>query len=185
MGRFENVAYALPGPDSTISVGSPEQTGESSHQSKGHQPDVPPGHTKVEPPAHGSTTSDAVVSPVSETQSTVGEVLHSDEKDCHRLSLKSESGRLPTLDHPEDKPVRPTVDISALDMTSVPSSTTPPTSTKSEKDSRNTIPPPALPTSGLASDDTDVVRTVDPAGAKNLGPLGRRETEGVRQPVER
>ena len=32
---------------------------------------------------------------------------------------------------------------------------------------------------------TDVVRTVDPAGAKNLGPLGRRETEGVRQPVER
>ena len=37
----------------------------------------------------------------------------------------------------------------------------------------------------LAMGLTDVVRTVDPAGAKNLGPLGRRETEGVRQPVER
>ena len=32
---------------------------------------------------------------------------------------------------------------------------------------------------------TDVIRTVDPAGAKNLGTPARRETEGVRQPVER
>jgi hypothetical protein len=41
-------------------------------------------------------------------------------------------------------------------------------------------PPDKTRANKLAMGLTDVVRTVDPADAKNLGPLGRRETEGVR-----